>query len=607
MEKIKFDGISFIGRRKNNEDAILKLKIDENTYCFAVADGMGGAEGGEIASSEALKVIELNVKELFLINQEDSPDLKGCLEYAFGKAQEKIAKLINKTPSLSGMGTTLTVLLVHNERYAWGNIGDSRIYRTDGDIIELITLDHTYIEQYRREHKTEVSENIARQYGNIITRSIGGNEDKPDLYPTDKDFEKLKPGTLFLLCSDGLITSKIADSGKAFLPFILHYKDLKTTAEQLIAKAFSDGSSDNISIVLAQVGTIKHQKAKKLTKFAYPPKIVPENKGSHEILKKSFPGALRRNLNDPLKILASLLFVALIISGYLYYRQLSKPMSENVLTETSKPESNNTQNKPEDSKEYEPENENAQGNINIADDIPGFEATTDDLVKLRKNALEGMIKLMVTFIEDERVKAMQMKNPLDHLFYAIRRVKPAFIVDLFYFSSDSVLIETDSIFKQIMLQDTFNVTNKPAINWDLRLIYNKSNVGEYIFIQFGQLDQVDPKSHDFVSNYEVFARESGLNGLTILLSHVVFTFFHPDNLIKDMHPWPSYLVYYENDISQKTSFGSVPDSLFDARASRVQKDFFIQSLNYEDTRFIDICTPVPRKENTVLRAGYPVK
>ena len=155
------------------------------------------------------------------------------------------------------MGTTLTAVLIQDRRYAWANIGDSRIYLLSNWQMKLITEDHSYIQDYIKNFKKEIPETIISQYKNIVTKVIDGGLDKPDIYPENGDSENLKEGDLFLLCSDGLIIDKVKDYSGLFFDFFDHKKALKKIARNLVDWALYNGSEDNVSVVLGKYGSIK--------------------------------------------------------------------------------------------------------------------------------------------------------------------------------------------------------------------------------------------------------------------------------------------------------------------------------------------------------------
>ena len=268
-EIIAFYGESIIGRRSNNEDSYLYQQIDNETYLFLVADGMGGSEHGEVASRLVVDTFASHIKKTF---QEpiQAAQLKSVLEFGFEKTQIAIKEEVEKDAEHLGMGTTLVVLLIQGVNYVWGNIGDSRLYQIDYNGIEQITRDHTYIEDILKdEGEGSISAENLSQYSHIITRSISGSSDKPDIYPEESSFLTLDSPKMFILCSDGLITDKSNRKNELeFYRTYLNVPDAETFAKSLIKNAFDDGSNDNITALCVSFGQStlvrKKRKSKKL-------------------------------------------------------------------------------------------------------------------------------------------------------------------------------------------------------------------------------------------------------------------------------------------------------------------------------------------------------
>jgi PPM family protein phosphatase len=249
-DSITYYGESITGRRSNNEDFFLCEKIDDKTFLFIVADGMGGYEHGEVASKLAVNTFFLHVREAF--QQEiTKARLKPILEEGFSKAQTAIKEASEKDKDHSGMGTTFVVLLIHDNMYVWGNIGDSRLYIIDSKGIEQITRDHTYIEEVLKKLKGDkFNADHYDQYSNIITRSVSGGKDKPDLFPEGKAFFSLHPPKMFLLCSDGLILKKYNKNDESeFFKTFLDDSGPEVFAKKLVMNAYENGSEDNITAV----------------------------------------------------------------------------------------------------------------------------------------------------------------------------------------------------------------------------------------------------------------------------------------------------------------------------------------------------------------------
>jgi PPM family protein phosphatase len=256
-DKLIYFGESIIGRRSNNEDTFICEQIDDKTYLFIVADGMGGSEHGEVASRIAVDSFLSHIKETFQ-RPFSLKQMKSVLKDGFDKAQTAIRNEIKLDRSHTGMGTTMVVLLFHDGCYAWGNIGDSRLYVIDLKGIRQITRDHTYIEDVlKKKNGDDISQSNLDQYSHIITRSVSGGNDISDLYPEGKGYLKLSGPKMFILCSDGLITDK--SNKKNEEEFYLNFQSDQNTeafAKRLVKYAFENGSNDNITAICISSGQI---------------------------------------------------------------------------------------------------------------------------------------------------------------------------------------------------------------------------------------------------------------------------------------------------------------------------------------------------------------
>jgi PPM family protein phosphatase len=249
MTSLFYYGKSVKGHRQNNQDAIIAEKIGEETYFFSVADGMGGAAGGEIASNKLIEIAIGDVKAKYQNNDFDHIDHRQFLKEIVRNCQEGIHRLVEEDPSLTGMGSTLVMLLIHEDQVYWSCIGDSRIYRyLDGDFIQ-ITKDHSYIQEYIEEHGNELPENLISQYGHIVTKIIDGSGDEADIYPKENENVCLNEDDAFILCSDGLVINRLDNAN--YLKHIFFQSDhLDDCADRMINYAMNNGSTDNISVIL---------------------------------------------------------------------------------------------------------------------------------------------------------------------------------------------------------------------------------------------------------------------------------------------------------------------------------------------------------------------
>lgn len=253
MCKIEAFGHTHVGRRKNNEDA---YGLFPTLGLFAVADGMGGYHGGEVASQLAL----MTIQSFFQRNVEDDDAtwpfafrrelslMENMVEVSVRMANRAI--LSQRQGQFRRMGTTLVMLVFElNElgrpsEVIIGHVGDSRIYRLRDGSLEQLTRDHSLYEQLK-ETGLRVPPIEDFPHANVITRALGMGEDsKPDLL-----VESLQPGDRFLLCSDGL-TGPLPDEK---LQTLLATPAPQEACEALIQAAYDDGGKDNITAIVLDV------------------------------------------------------------------------------------------------------------------------------------------------------------------------------------------------------------------------------------------------------------------------------------------------------------------------------------------------------------------
>jgi protein phosphatase len=272
MIPISAHGTTYPGRREVNQDDILQCYPSPKSFFFAVADGMGGTAGGQIASETALTVAEEYLEDCFEDEGEiHSRNLKSILATLFGRAQDAIRKVTEERPQLDGMGTTLSCVLGYDDRFVVGNLGDSRVYHLHQGTMRQVTEDHSYLQEFKkRAGDKKLDPEFVAQYGHIINRTLDGGDDEPDLFPEADPYFTLHEQDGFLLCSDGLIVDKAKNKEQLFKSYLLGTPDLKTAAESLVSLAFYLGSTDNISVILAEAGTLKRRLGHVRT-YPFPP------------------------------------------------------------------------------------------------------------------------------------------------------------------------------------------------------------------------------------------------------------------------------------------------------------------------------------------------
>lgn len=237
-------------KRANNEDAYL---LDDRLCLYAVADGVGGMEGGEVASRIAVETLGQAMPDL--LGDKDRTPTAGrssgdgaeltALRSAVSLAHRAIRAAVGKSPGLAGMGTTLTALLLANKRVYLAHIGDSRAYLLRSGELTQMTNDHSIVAEYVRAGLITAGEAKTSTYRHVITRALGIAEDAaPDL--AERPVQK---NDTFLLCSDGL-TEMVDD---VLIRTILSGSSPRDAVKELIDAANDRGGVDNITAVVVQV------------------------------------------------------------------------------------------------------------------------------------------------------------------------------------------------------------------------------------------------------------------------------------------------------------------------------------------------------------------
>jgi protein phosphatase len=228
-------GITDVGRQRNaNEDALLL-----DSPVFAVADGMGGAKAGEVASGIAVDAFKT------ALDEDMAPERR--LEAVAREANRRIFEMAQADESRRGMGTTLTAALIDDRDLAIAHVGDSRAYLFRGDRLEQLTRDHSLVAELERTGQLTPEDAEHHPQKSIITRALGP---EPDV-DVDTHTHSARPGDVYLLCSDGLTSMLSQDE----LTAILHSAgSLQEAAEALVRAANQSGGRDNITVVLFRLG-----------------------------------------------------------------------------------------------------------------------------------------------------------------------------------------------------------------------------------------------------------------------------------------------------------------------------------------------------------------
>jgi len=221
-------------RRRNEDEYVVEPPL------FAIADGMGGAQAGELASSLAAGAV-----------RGGEGAAGGGEEYVVELIQEanrRVYQRSSQDAAVSGMGTTMTVALVEEGSVVFGHVGDSRAYLIRDGKLEQLTEDHSLVAELVRSGKLSPEEAETHPQRSVITRALGTD---PDV-DVDTFSIPTQPGDLFMLCSDGL-TSMVEDD--VILSTVEKHRDnLQTAAKALIRAANKGGGEDNITVVFFEIG-----------------------------------------------------------------------------------------------------------------------------------------------------------------------------------------------------------------------------------------------------------------------------------------------------------------------------------------------------------------
>jgi protein phosphatase len=234
-------GMTDVGlRRSNNEDAFIVMPEQR---VLAVADGMGGAAAGEVAS----KIFVTAVREFFAASASASEEAAYQLvQQVFSAANERMIAHVASKPEDAGMGCTAVLLTFVNGRYIIGHVGDSRIYLLRAGELRQLTRDHSLVQMQLDGGMITADEARVHPHKNIVLRAVGMEQD----FSLDILRGNSYVDDLFLLCSDGL-TDMIGDEK---INNILSFSaPLTQQVESLVGAAKAAGGRDNITVALCKV------------------------------------------------------------------------------------------------------------------------------------------------------------------------------------------------------------------------------------------------------------------------------------------------------------------------------------------------------------------
>ncbi|MFQ6008483.1 MAG: Stp1/IreP family PP2C-type Ser/Thr phosphatase [Candidatus Zixiibacteriota bacterium] len=318
--------------RPSNEDY---LHLDENHAVYAVCDGMGGHQAGEIASMTASETIQ-TVFDHFQQELLAASDLSlGQTLTQKGDLLVKAIRLANRAiytraatdPALAGMGTTVVAAAIEGDMMSIAHVGDSRAYRLEEKRLVPLTSDHSWVSEMQQNGLIAKEDVLSMVGKNVITRALGVREN----IEIDYRLIKIKPGDIFVLCSDGLCG--FADDDEIFAVARKVRKNLNRMVDDLIQLANDRGGSDNVTVIAIEVGEVAPSQTEEMevvTLPAEPPDLLQVEdqwltkidalKTTESTSKLKSPSG-----NPTSKLLLTIIFaVFIILAGVLIYFSTGK-------------------------------------------------------------------------------------------------------------------------------------------------------------------------------------------------------------------------------------------------------------------------------------------
>jgi len=228
--------------RKANQDAIdWCVESSSNQALLVVADGMGGYQGGEVASRIAVDTV-MEVLVPALEEQPGNGSREALVQSALDLASERIGLRKSQEPELVKMGTTIVLAWVSGQRALVAHIGDSRCYRVQNNTLYCLTRDDTVVQNMLEDGSIREHDVPNVPFRNVLTRALGAS----DAIATFREI-LLEPGDQLLLCSDGL-TEALDEA--AWPPLLSRADSVQGAAQALVAASLENKAKDNVSVVL---------------------------------------------------------------------------------------------------------------------------------------------------------------------------------------------------------------------------------------------------------------------------------------------------------------------------------------------------------------------
>ena len=265
MVRLLYSARTDVGMIRSGNEDNFAVNAGGDRGLFIVADGMGGHAAGEVASEMAVQIIELELSSIK--DLEDRASVERVME-ALRKANRNIHDRTITEVDKQGMGTTASVLILANDRYLIGQVGDSRVYLLRDGMLRQLTKDHSYVQEQVDAGFLTPEQARYHPYSNVITRCVGASESvEPDTYGG-----VVKAGDIFLVASDGL-TGMVDD--RRLQQLLQARSSPGRLVDSLIAEANGRGGLDNITAIVIQVSALDEQMNRETPAAGAPTLEVP--------------------------------------------------------------------------------------------------------------------------------------------------------------------------------------------------------------------------------------------------------------------------------------------------------------------------------------------
>ena len=242
---MQYYGASDIGvKRLENQDRIFMPETKNAPQLFIVADGMGGANAGGVASRMAMEYVRQTILSGYEDTNEEREQIEKLMRDAIVGANKYVYHKSLEISEYQGMGTTLSVALVVRNKVFIGHVGDSRIYRIRKNMMRQLTKDHSYVQALVQDGAITKEEAMHHPQKNMLLKVLGCEKTiEPDILV--KGFLK---DDILLMCSDGL--TNMIDVRDIYDEVVENKNNLRKSCQNLIRQAKDNGGYDNISVIL---------------------------------------------------------------------------------------------------------------------------------------------------------------------------------------------------------------------------------------------------------------------------------------------------------------------------------------------------------------------